>query len=201
MLRILGLGTFAVVLAVLVLVFSFILCSKGQYLIQTSRITPMTQASGDLNNIKSLLIENLKPDEATWDACYRRIQPTIQKEIGNDPWGNEYQFNEGSGLAGLSGILDSPRTEQSPLDIEPEVFSTGPDGRSKSRGNDVDDINSWDDHHHAYYLERQVVIHRKRGFVGAGLISPFIFVGILFAIRRVQQDARKKAVDEALGRS
>jgi len=31
------------------------------------------------------------------------------------------------------------------------VFSTGADGQSESNGNDPDDINSWDNHHHAFY--------------------------------------------------
>lgn len=67
------------------------------------------------------------PTESEWpEAILQYIQGNRYQK---DPWGNEYCYN-------------NPAIHNK--DLEFEIYSKGQDGKSESRGNDPDDIGSWD---------------------------------------------------------
>lgn len=57
-----------------------------------------------------------------------------------DPWGHSYRWF----------ALDSPKDSTPDF----QIYTLGEDGTSASKGNDPDDINSWDDHHDSYYMRK-----------------------------------------------
>ena len=97
--------------------------------------------------------------------------------IPSDLWGNRYVYRS-PGVHGTNGY---------------EIFSMGEDGRSKSGGNDPDDINLWDDadtkrEKSKYYgsSERERVWRRAISFVvGFGFLCPvFWLIGNAISARK-----------------
>jgi len=91
------------------------------------------QAEGDINGIiPALSFKHLNAGHPSPNDEYpdKRIN-------SKDPWGNTYQHE----------MLEDPQNKS----VQFRVYSMGEDGRSASRGNDPDDINSWDEHHREFY--------------------------------------------------
>lgn len=90
-----------------------------------------------------------------------------------DPWGNPYRCTENPARKGKSlGALG--------------VFSTGRDGISRSKGNDPDDLNSWDEKPGAYYRSEIRSEERKRYAVQGLFVAPVVYavlIAIGFTIR------------------
>ena len=95
-----------------------------------------------------------------------------------DSWGNRFQIVERkeSGVFGM----------QSPL----HVFSFGVDGKSDSKGNDPDDINSWNYDRNTYY-GRQITNEFKRKFAWRTLwLTPIIFFPLYLIVQNFTKRQR-----------
>ena len=69
------------------------------------------------------------------------------------------------------------------------VYSTGVDGRSESFGNDPDDINSWDNHHDAYYQRRSL----KGGLLHTAWLTPVTALVIITVSRMFKRTPNQSA--------
>ncbi|MEC9091905.1 MAG: hypothetical protein VX438_04310 [Planctomycetota bacterium] len=139
--------------------------------IKTNKITPMGRAKVQLQNIKSLTINEINPNGIQNEIELQLLKSKIKDDIGLDPWGNTYQ------------VVDRiPNSSDQPENSFP-YYSYGIDGKSRTQGNDPDDINLWDNHHHDHY-ERQSKLRQKRqSFIGALVLTPLIFVFLAFVQR------------------
>jgi len=90
-----------------------------------------------------------------------------------DPWGNSYPW--------------TPSKSHDMAISDFQVYSPGEDGTSASQGNDPDDINSWDNHHHDFYT-RGAERHRLRGYL---LIVLMNSIPAFFAIHAIDFGWRK----------
>ena len=93
-----------------------------------------TQTGSDMMAIRLLL--DMKSLNA---RCSSAVDPELDKSLAriSDPWGHPYRYAEVTNAASATPDF--------------RIYSMGKDGQSASGGNDPDDINSWDDHHVAYY--------------------------------------------------
>ncbi len=104
-------------------------------------------------------LSNLSQDEDKKEFIKHKLSSRI------DPWGNPLQFyfvNVGNGV------------------VQTRIYSFGRDGYSNSKGNDVDDINSWDEHNGEYYLQDIRIEKRKSKLLRASIVLPFVFLAIFF---------------------
>lgn len=93
----------------------------------------------------------------------------LNKHPGVDPWGNPLVFKRRLRLA--DGRVESVA-----------VFSRGRDGVSRSRGNDPDDLNSWDETCNRPYIAEINRRNRIYDAAAVALLTPFVYLGLL-AIR------------------
>ena len=100
---------------------------------------------------------------------------TIKQSV--DAWGRPLQ------------IIESNQKSIFGFDCGISVFSFGADGVSETSGNDPDDINSWDDHHYAFYHNqirtREVIARLYQSFWLAPLLY-FILIATNWVIRHVK---------------
>ena len=84
-----------------------------------------------------------------------------------DSWGNPLQFvyDESGELAVDGGAI--------------LAYSFGQDGKSKSKGNDPDDINSWDDHDIPFYRNQIQNFKRRKRLWCTLWVTPLVFGGLL----------------------
>ena len=101
--------------------------------------------------------------------------PTITKSA--DAWGRQIQ------------IIESERKSKDGYDCGVHVFSFGSDGVSATFGNDPDDINTWDDHHHAFYnnqIRNEEMMARLRQSIWLAPLLYLILLAAMWGIRRVK---------------
>ena len=89
---------------------------------------------------------------------------TFKLRPAKDPWGHFYRCNELPAEAGLARF---------------GFYSSGSDGETTSRGNDADDLNTWDDSKYQLYKERENRSQRTGNALVGLCFAPFIYLGLL----------------------
>lgn len=169
----LSLKTRHIVIAILSWTISYCLVALGHAYprIKTSKITPMGLAMANLQQIKSLTINQINPKGIQNGDELQLLKSKIKDEVGLDPWGNIYQVARVKPVAGEKH------------NVIYRSYSCGIDGKSLTGGNDRDDINSWDDHHLPHYRQKHKIDQRGKAIMWSLVFSPFIFVSLV-AIQR-----------------
>ncbi len=139
--------------------------------IKINKITPMGLARVNLQNIKSLTINQINPDGIQNEEELQLLKSKIKSEIGMDPWGNAYQ---------VFGRIPNPSDQTKTLF---PYYSYGIDGKSHTCGNDPDDINLWDDHHQAHYELQSKLKQSRQILISALVLAPWVFVFLVFTQR------------------
>ena len=132
-------------------------------------------AANDIRSIR-LFAENQVSDEP------RRTFKTIDfapfwSDIGKngDPWGNAYQIIE----------LEYPKDEFS---SNVHAYSFGEDGYSKTNGNDIDDINSWDYDYRKYYGAKIAQDNRRKFAQRTIWLTPLTYIAMLLLYKFAKPD-------------
>ena len=90
---------------------------------------------------------------------------TFKLRPAKDPWGHFYRCVE--------------QTDSSAGQRKFGFYSIGSDGESSSRGNDADDLNTWDDSKYKLYIERENRSQRTGNVLVGLCFAPFIYLGLL----------------------
>ena len=101
--------------------------------------------------------------------------PTINRSA--DAWGRPIQ------------IIESDLKSNNGHDCGVHVFSFGSDGVSATLGNDPDDINTWDDHHYAYYnsqIRNEEMLARLGQSIWLAPLLYLILLAAMWGIRRAK---------------
>lgn len=136
----------------------------------------------DLNCLRATLtgVRDEYPSVATAQAinswlCNRHestggLDEEITFDAGFDPWGRPYVF------------VERDSSSHDTWD-RVHVYSLGEDGKTDSDGNDIDDLNTWNEMSRRYYVRRDHWTDGTRFLVRLGYVFPAIFVASLLFVR------------------
>ena len=132
-----------------------------------------TSAINDVREIHLLVMSTSDELPISFDMLRKSdMWPTVNQST--DAWGHSIQ------------IIESERKSKEGYDCGVHVFSLGADGVSATLGNDPDDINTWDDHHYAFYhsqIRNEEMMARLRQSIWLAPLLYLILLAIIWTIR------------------